>query len=210
MKSYTRFSVILFGVILNGCGSPPDQGAIHILQQEEVACLPPPAPCHCPCGLTSDGSDCEKCECDCGNKADGSCKACPPPLPTPICGGTFADRQTVNAYATAPGQTGTWWCDAHFGGNLGGKWQCLSVSGGACDADAPLNSAVNCGRLRFSDVQIVNAYATAPGQTGTWWCDAHFGGNLGGSWLCISVAPGSCESTAPKNAAVQCGRCSGT
>ena len=74
-----------------------------------------------------------------------------PPLPScnigasPTCS-SYSDQQTVNVYSSAPGRTGEWWCDAHFGGNLGGNWDCISVSGGSCGCDAPQGSNVTCGR----------------------------------------------------------------
>lgn len=68
------------------------------------------------------------------------------------CGGggpscsSYSSQQTVKVYSAAPGRTGEWWCDNHFGGNLGGTWNCISVSGGSCSSDAPQNSDVTCGR----------------------------------------------------------------
>jgi hypothetical protein len=210
MNMKSRVGILAVCLVLSSCGAAVDTSSnreninhgmagVSNLSVESTAELQPPDShpwCRPPCEWNSDANYCE----------------CPKRQPTPICGGTFADRQTVLAYAPAPGRTGTWWCDMHFGGNLGGKWQCLSVSDGDgdCERDVPLNAAVECGRLRFSNVQTVNAYAPAPGRTGTWWCDTHFGGNLGGRWLCIKVASGACSATAPNNAAVQCGRCNGT
>jgi hypothetical protein len=107
---------------------------------------------------------------------------------------------------SAPGRTGKWWCDNHFGGNFGGYWKCLSVSGlNSCGATVPNGELVSCSY--YADVQSVNVGSlNAPGRTGTWWCDHHFGGNLGGTWDCLGVASGSCSADAPANSTVTCGR----
>ena len=65
--------------------------------------------------------------------------------PKPACSRSDMQIETVNVYSAAPGRTGQWWCDNHFGVNLGGDWQCLSVSGGSCSSDAPQGSDVTCG-----------------------------------------------------------------
>lgn len=49
-------------------------------------------------------------------------------------------------YSPAAGRTGQWWCDNHFGRNLGGTWDCLRVGGARCGDDAPGGAAVTCGR----------------------------------------------------------------
>ena len=64
--------------------------------------------------------------------------------------------------------------------------------------------------LSYSDQQSVPSYEPAPGRTGDWWCTAHLGDTLGGVWRCLSVQGGSCDSDAPGDALVSCGRCSGT
>lgn len=106
-----------------------------------------------------------------------------------------AETQTVRVYDSQPGRTGHWWCENHFGGNLGGYWRCDGVDGNrmACDYQAPQGSAVQCTRAGGGynpnpDIQQVRTYGTrSSGRTGQWWCDNHFGGNLGGYWQCLSV-----------------------
>ncbi|MBI3524594.1 MAG: hypothetical protein HY066_08705 [Betaproteobacteria bacterium] len=62
----------------------------------------------------------------------------------------YDDSQTINvANLNAPGRTGQWWCTNHFGGNLGGNWDCLSViGGGSCSTDVAANASVSCGRYK--------------------------------------------------------------
>ncbi|MBI2898008.1 MAG: hypothetical protein HYY06_30930 [Deltaproteobacteria bacterium] len=117
----------------------------------------------------------------------------------------YGEVRHVLVRQPAEGRTGQWWCDNHFGGNLGGRWKCRGVSGGAsCAATAPGGEMVSCSR--YADVRTVEAYASAPGQTGEWWCDAHFGRNLGGSWDCIRAGAAGCGSDVPVGVRVTCGR----
>ncbi len=117
----------------------------------------------------------------------------------------YGQVQRVFVTQAASGATGKWWCDAHFGGNLGGNWKCRSVSGGnSCNSDVPSGEFVSCSL--YESVQGMQAYSESPGQTGQWWCNNHFGKNLGGSWDCMSVSGGSCGSTARLNSTVTCGR----
>jgi hypothetical protein len=115
-------------------------------------------------------------------------------------------QATVIVYAVAPGQTGSWWCQTHFGGNLGGTWKCTDTN---CNQDATLYQQVSC--LEYADVETVTTYAQAPGETGQWWCTAHFGGNLGGTWDCLG-ATGlfgealSCNNDVSIGTHVKCGR----
>ncbi len=107
---------------------------------------------------------------------------------------------------SAPGRTGEWWCDLHFGGNFGGDWKCRGVSGGnACATQVPNGELVSCSE--YGDVRSVFVGGlSAPGRTGEWWCDRHFAANLGGEWDCLRVAPGVCAQDAPRNSTVTCGR----
>ncbi|MET0404703.1 MAG: hypothetical protein ABW123_19970, partial [Cystobacter sp.] len=107
---------------------------------------------------------------------------------------------------SAPGRTGQWWCDQHFGTNFGGSWRCRDVSGGgSCGATVPNGELVSCSQ--YADVQSVNVGGNAgPGRTGQWWCDVHFGGNLGGTWDCLAATGGSCTADASPSSTVTCGR----
>ncbi len=107
------------------------------------------------------------------------------------------------------GQTGKWWCDHHFGFNLGGQWQCLEVTnGGNCLSTAPKNSMVTC--VKNPEIQkVLASVRPVNGQTGQWWCDHHFGVNLGGKWNCLSqtrVTNSSCSQNSVKGSAVTCAR----
>jgi hypothetical protein len=76
----------------------------------------------------------------------GSCGATVPNGGLVSCS-QYGDVQSINiGGSAAPGRTGQWWCTNHFGGNLGGTWDCLAVTGGSCTADAPASSTVTCGR----------------------------------------------------------------
>lgn len=56
----------------------------------------------------------------------------------------FAETQTVTVQAGGvPGQNGTWWCENHFGKNLGGTWVCLDEN---CSNDAITGQVIKCGR----------------------------------------------------------------
>jgi hypothetical protein len=107
---------------------------------------------------------------------------------------------------SANGRTGKWWCDNHFGRNLGGHWLCRSVSGGnSCTATVPNNELVSCSQ--YSDVRSLGVRnRSAAGRTGKWWCDMHFGRNLGGTWNCLSVTGSNCSRTSPNDSVVSCGR----
>lgn len=142
----------------------------------------------------------------------------------PASGPTWADLQTVNVGSNAaPGRTGQWWCDNHFGANFGGSWECVDATGGHCLEDVPADGDVVCGRLGVDGTTPwCGAFAAAPrlgygrleqilvtqsasGQTGRWWCDNHFGTNLGGRWKCRSVSGGhGCDETTPANELVSC------
>lgn len=96
------------------------------------------------------------------------------------------------------GQTGQWWCENHFGKNLGGYWQC---HGSSCQVAANLNNEYTCIK-RNNYYHLVNAsVGGVRGQTGQWWCDNHFGKNLGGTWTCIGV---NCQRTINLNEEVKC------
>jgi hypothetical protein len=131
---------------------------------------------------------------------------------TPYCGSGedggalgYGRVESLLVTQSAPGRTGLWWCQSHFGGNLGGEWKCRGVSGAhACTATAPNGELVTCSQ--YDDVQSVKVSSPAPGQTGSWWCDQHFGKNLGGSWDCLRVVPGTCDADAAASATVTCGR----
>lgn len=116
----------------------------------------------------------------------------------------YAETQQVQVYDQSPGQTGQWWCDNHFGKNLGGYWRCDSVRGGrhygtSCNSDAPYGSIVTCTKYSNggggyphdpiqSDYQRMETYGgPVQSRTGQWWCQNHFGNNLGGYWRCVSV-----------------------
>lgn len=109
-----------------------------------------------------------------------------------------AETREVQVYESAAGRTGHWWCENHFGGNLGGSWSCDAVSGSrrGCGYDAPYGSTVTCTKNGWGGGQDpyprneVRQVRTSGGpvaaRTGQWWCENHFGGNLGGYWSCTS------------------------
>lgn len=131
---------------------------------------------------------------------------------TPYCGhgqsaGAFGYGRVESVLVTqsAPGQTGQWWCTNHLGNNLGGSWKCRGVSGGgACGSTVPNGELVSCSR--YDDVQTVTVTAPGAGQTGQWWCDHHFGVNLGGTWDCVGVSSGGCGQDVAAGGEVTCGR----
>ncbi len=142
------------------------------------------------------GSQCE------GNPSQQvSCnsQACSVPPTVPA---GYTEVQTVRStVGNISGQTGSWWCENHFAANLGGKWDCI---GSRCESMTRMSEAVQCGRVQFSQTQTVNAsVGNVSGQTGTWWCENHFGKNLGGRWECLG---GRCSLDAQLNQAIQCGR----
>lgn len=112
---------------------------------------------------------------------------------------------TIIASSKAPGQNGQWWCDKHFGANYGGEWRCLEVSGGgSCENDVEGFSAVTCVN-RVAAQSVSAPSGPTSGQTGQWWCDNHFGKNLGGSWLCKDVVGGgACNSEVDAGASIRC------
>jgi hypothetical protein len=56
----------------------------------------------------------------------------------------------------------------------------------------------------YSDIKTVAAsVGGVVGQTGTWWCENHFGKNLGGNWVCLA---GSCSSTVSFNQSITCAK----
>lgn len=123
------------------------------------------------------------------------------PVPTP------ATVAQIVAYAGGWGTSGQWWCDAHFGGNLGGGWDCLGVTDNTCDAPvAGFGNRVTC--QRFNTIATLSTYAQAPGLTGQWWCSAHYGGNLGGIWDCLSTngVRQACDTDVPTGTQVRCGQ----
>jgi hypothetical protein len=62
------------------------------------------------------------------------------------------DVQSVNTRNLShPGRTGDWWCTSHFGGNLGGAWDCLDVEDGSCEQSVAANKNVTCGRSNQVD-----------------------------------------------------------
>ena len=145
----------------------------------------------------------------------------------PPCGGPgpcWADLQTVNVRDnSAPGRTGQWWCNNHFGSNLGGAWECVEGTGSSSSAQVPATSNVQCGRMHadgttpyfgaartilpfgYGRVERVLVYQSAPGRTGQWWCSNHFGNNYGGSWKCRSVSGGNtCSATVPNGELASC------
>ena len=113
--------------------------------------------------------------------------------------------------AADPAQTGAQWCASKFGSSSN-PWRCLNVSGGgqltsnACASTVPAQEIVSCSP--FQQIQSFAATNTAPGQTGQWWCDLHFGLNLGGAWQCLSVAgsPGACSADVTLGQSVSCGQ----
>lgn len=139
-------------------------------------------------------------------------------------GPQWADYRTIDiGTQSEPGRTGQWWCDNHFGGNLGGKWECAENTGSSCELQVPNNTHVSCGRLNddgttgfipygnsqptlgYGRIDRVLVQYSAPGRTGKWWCDNHFGANLGGNWQCRSVSGGnSCDATVPNQELVSC------
>lgn len=113
--------------------------------------------------------------------------------------------EQVLVYSPAAGRTGTWWCENHFGKNLGGEWKCRGVSGGgSCSTTVSGGELVSCSQ--YDDVQSVAVYAPGAGRTGAWWCDNHFGKNLGGTWDCLRVSGARCSDDGPSGASVTCGR----
>lgn len=135
----------------------------------------------------------------------------------------MAQTESVVVYDETQGQTGQWWCDNHFGGNLGGSWRCESVElygrSYSCGRTAPYNSVVTCskrgswgghqpGNPGGSNYQSVyTSGGPVAARDGQWWCDSHFGGNLGGQWQCVSTSRGSCHSGyLPDNTQVSCQR----
>lgn len=142
-------------------------------------------------------------------------------------GTCFAMAQTdsVVVYDEAPGQTGQWWCDNHFGANLGGSWRCDGVDYRgrrySCGQTAPYNSVVTCSKWSNggggghpgnppdggSYQTVYTTGGPVASRTGQWWCENHFGGNLGGYWQCVSTSRGSCHSGyLPQGTAVSCQR----
>lgn len=58
--------------------------------------------------------------------------------------GEYKQIETVRAsVGGVRGQTGTWWCENHFGVNLGGTWVCLDNN---CASDAVLGQQIKCGK----------------------------------------------------------------
>lgn len=114
----------------------------------------------------------------------------------------FSEVQSVSAsVGGVAGQTGGWWCEVHFGENFGGRWECLN---GGCDLPAAYGQTFQCGKIQFSQIQSVRASVGGiSGQTGTWWCNAHFGKNLGGRWECLG---GRCREPAYLNQVIECGK----
>ena len=95
----------------------------------------------------------------------------------------YSQTRVETITVTAPyakNRTGQWWCDHHFANNLGGVWACV---GNNCSQGIQYNETVIC--QSYADVQTVKAYSPANGRTGQWWCDHHFGDNVGGTWVCI-------------------------
>ena len=139
-------------------------------------------------------------------------------------GPIWVDLQTENiTNSSAPGQTGQWWCKEHFGGNLGGTWECLEGTGSYCTSQVPNHTEVQCGRLKDDGTTPYNGAArvvapfgygrierhlvseSADGRTGEWWCDNHFGKNLGGDWKCHNVSGlSSCSTRVPNHEVVSC------
>lgn len=166
---------------------------------------------------------------ECVNEAGSFCATQAPNYSTVKCGrissvGTteyLAENRLVTGFGygrveqvlvkdSSGGRTGKWWCDNHFGKNLGGWWRCRGVSGqsGSCSATVPNDEVVSCSQYETaSDINIKNMNAT--GRTGQWWCSNHFGGNLAGSWDCLSATGNSCATTVPANGTVTCGRYTG-
>jgi hypothetical protein len=83
-------------------------------------------------------------------------------------------------------------------------WDCVDMSGGkSCNDIATGGDYVRCQERGPGD-QSVTPTSSAPGQTGAWWCENHFGANLGGIWDCIDSSGGSCASDAPAGGVVTC------
>ena len=204
-----NFRLILLGLALCGCGttstSTRDAGnngdATHRVDAGNDADTPD--------GSTGDDGGPQV---DAGTH-DSGVDAGPPPnhgdyAPTfkqvsPMGYGTVRNLVVTQS---AAGRTGQWWCDNHFGNNASDEYKCRSVSGlGACFATVPNGAVVACSQYEAVDTVNVGGNSAA-GRTGQWWCDNHFGGNLGGSWDCRSVSAASCGAVTPNNATVKCGR----
>lgn len=109
--------------------------------------------------------------------------------------------QTVRAsVGGVAGQTGRWWCQNHFGRNLGGGWVCTSSN---CDTDAYYNQEFTCEKRYATADRVTAVVGGVSGQTGSWWCQSHFGNNLGGTWDCIGSR---CSQDAVKGEMFDCGR----
>lgn len=73
----------------------------------------------------------------------------------------YGELRQVLTTASNPGTNGAWWCDNHFGKNLGGTWTCQSVSGGnRCEAQVPVGDVVSC--VRAAAPASVDESAFAP------------------------------------------------
>ena len=131
-----------------------------------------------------------------------SCTSTPAPSPTPTPGPiSNSNIQSVRAsVGGVSGQTGRWWCQSHFGRNLGGGWICIS---GNCDTDAYYNQEFTCEKRYAVADRVTAVVGGVSGQTGSWWCQNHFGNNLGGAWDCIGSR---CSQDAVRGEVFDCGR----
>jgi hypothetical protein len=138
----------------------------------------------------------------------------------------WLDYQAVNVGSnSALGRTGQWWCQNHFGNNIGGFWECVENTGSSCTLQASNNTSIQCGKINTdgttgytstNNIQKTFGYGkvertlitqAAVGRTGKWWCDNHFGTNLGGSWKCRSVSGNNtCDMTVPNKELVSCSK----
>jgi hypothetical protein len=123
---------------------------------------------------------------------------------------TYQPRSAVIRVEDDLGRTAQQWCDQlePEGGTL---WLCAAGRSGSCSESQVLGATVNCvsnrvSSLHFVDQQSVAVYDVKPGQTGAWWCDHHFGANLGGGWFCLEATSRDCRADSQLGDQVVCGR----